>query len=59
MRIAAVLVELVFCRVEGYKMEQRTAINFCVKLKKTGTETLELLKSAYGEECLSRRSVFE
>jgi hypothetical protein len=26
---------------------------------KTATETFEMLKSAYGEECLSRTSVFE
>jgi hypothetical protein len=39
-------------------MEQRAAIRFCAKLKKTATET-EMLKSAYGEECLSRTSVFQ
>jgi hypothetical protein len=36
-------------------MEQRTAIKFCVKLKKTATETLEMLKNAYVEECLSEQ----
>jgi hypothetical protein len=40
-------------------MEQRAAIKFCVKLKKTATETFEMLKSANSEECLSRTSVFE
>jgi hypothetical protein len=40
-------------------MEQRAVIKFCVKLKKTATETFEMLKSAYGEKCLSRASVFE
>jgi hypothetical protein len=40
-------------------MKQRAAIKFCVKLKKTATETFEMLKSAYGEECLLRISVFE
>jgi hypothetical protein len=40
-------------------MEQRAWIKFCVKLKNTATETFEMLKSAYGEECLSRTSVFE
>jgi hypothetical protein len=39
-------------------MEQRTAITFCVKLKNAATETFEMLKSAYGEECLPR-SVIE
>jgi hypothetical protein len=40
-------------------MEDRAAIKFCVKLKKTATKTFEMLKSAYGEEYLSRTSVFE
>jgi hypothetical protein len=40
-------------------MEERAAIKFCVKLKKTGTETWEIMKTAYGEECLSRTIVFE
>jgi hypothetical protein len=40
-------------------MEQRAASNFCVKLKKTATRTSEMLKRAYGEECLSRTSVFQ
>jgi hypothetical protein len=34
-------------------------IKFCVKFKKTATETFEMLKSVYDEECLSRMSVFE
>jgi hypothetical protein len=36
-------------------VEQRAAIKFCVKLKKTAPETFEMLKS----ECLLRTSVFE
>jgi hypothetical protein len=40
-------------------MEQRAGIKYCVKLNKTATETFEILKSACGEEYLSRRSVFE
>jgi hypothetical protein len=40
-------------------MEQRAAIKFCVKLKKTATETFEMLKNTYGEACLSRTSMFE
>jgi hypothetical protein len=31
----------------------------CVKLKRTGTETFEMMKSAYGEEFLLKTSVFE
>jgi hypothetical protein len=34
-------------------------LSFCVKVKKTATETFEILKSAYGEERSSRISVFE
>jgi hypothetical protein len=41
------------------QVEQRAAIKFCVKLKKTGTETFEMLKSGYGEEFLPTTSVFE
>jgi hypothetical protein len=48
-----------FFRVEVFKIEQRAAIKFCVKLKKTAIETFEMLESAYGEECLLRTSVFE
>jgi hypothetical protein len=40
-------------------MEQRAAMKFYVKLKKSSPETFGILKSAYGEECLSRISVFE
>jgi hypothetical protein len=38
MRTTIVLVQLVFCRVEGFDMEQRAAIKFCVKLKKKVAE---------------------
>jgi hypothetical protein len=37
-------------------MEQRAAIKFYVKLKKTATEKSEMLKSGFGEEYLSRNS---
>jgi hypothetical protein len=40
-------------------MEQRTVNTFCVKLKKGLLKRLKSLKSAYGEECLSRVSAFE
>jgi hypothetical protein len=40
-------------------MEQRAAIKFRVKLKKTATETFEILKIVYDEEYLSRTSVSE
>jgi hypothetical protein len=40
-------------------MRQKTAIKFRVRLKKTAIETFEMLKNAYGEKYLSRRSVFD
>jgi hypothetical protein len=36
------------------RFEQRVNIKFCVKLGKTATETLQLLRDAYGDEALSR-----
>lgn len=39
-------------------LEQRYAIKFCVKLGKTGTETLEMLRQAYAKEALSSAQVF-
>jgi putative component of toxin-antitoxin plasmid stabilization module len=40
-------------------MEQRAAIKFRVKLKKTDTKTFEMLKSGHSQECLSSKSVLE
>lgn len=39
--------------------EQRICINFCFKLRKTGTETYEMMKTAFGDEAMSRARVFE
>ena len=39
-------------------LEQRYAIKFCVKLGKTGAETLEMLRQAYAKEALSSAQVF-
>jgi hypothetical protein len=41
------------------KIEQRVCIRFCVKLGKFATETLEMLREAFGEHSLSRTAVFE
>jgi hypothetical protein len=41
------------------KIEQRVCIKFCVKLGKSTTETLEMLREAFGEHSLSRTVVFE
>jgi hypothetical protein len=41
------------------KIEQRACIKFCVKLSKSATETLEMLREAFGEHALSRTAVFE
>jgi len=34
-------------------LEQRYAIKFCAKLGKSGSETLQLLRTAYGDAVLS------
>ncbi|KAJ4426624.1 hypothetical protein ANN_26422 [Periplaneta americana] len=39
--------------------EQRGSIKFCVKLGETFTETLALMRQAYGEEAKSRTRVYE
>jgi len=41
------------------KIRQRFVIEFCVKLGKSGNETLEMLRHAYGGETLSRAAVFQ
>ena len=38
---------------------ERVNINFLVKLKKSVTETFQLLTEAYGEDCMSRARIFE
>ena len=40
-------------------VEQSLNVNFCVKLGKSATETYDLLKKIYGDECLSPTEVFE
>jgi len=39
-------------------LEQRYAINFCAKLGKSGSETLQLLRTAYGDAVLYSAQVF-
>ena len=34
-------------------------VKFCVKLGKSATETYDMLKKVYGEQCLSHTQVFE
>jgi hypothetical protein len=43
----------------GGKIEQCVCSKFCVKLGKSATDTLEMLREAFGERSLSRRAVFE
>jgi hypothetical protein len=58
MRITVVLMQLGFPSRRRLKIEQRSVIKLCVKLKKTDIETFEMLKSVSCEKCLSRASVF-
>lgn len=39
--------------------EQRAAVKFCFLLGKTGTETFEMLKTAYKDDALGKTQVFE
>jgi hypothetical protein len=41
------------------KIEQCVCIKFCVKLGASATETLDMLREAFGEYSLSRTTVFE
>ena len=41
------------------KSEQQFNIKFLVKIKKSATETFQLLTETYGEDCMSRARVFE
>jgi len=41
------------------KMEQRMNLKFLVKLKKSPTECLKLLKEVYCEDVMSRTQIFE
>jgi len=47
--------------VIGAKMsfKQRANIKFCFKIGKTFTETFQLMKQVYGDDCLSRSIVHE
>jgi hypothetical protein len=56
MRIATVLVKLVFILLKVSKMEQRAVTMFCIKFKKPAIKMFEMLKSTYDETYLSRTS---
>lgn len=38
--------------------EQRYAVKFCVRLGKTATETFQMMRTAYGDYCMSRAARF-
>ncbi len=40
-------------------IEQRNAIKFCFKAGMNGVETYRMMKTAYGDDCLSRSNIFE
>ena len=44
---------------ENIELEQRYAIKFCVRLKKSATETLNLLQEAFHENALKKTAVFD
>ena len=40
-------------------MEQQLVIKFCFKVGKSGTENLQMVNAAYGDQALSRLIVFD
>ncbi len=40
-------------------LEQRAAIKFCVRLKKTDIETLSMIQEAFGDEAMSQARVYD
>jgi hypothetical protein len=40
-------------------LEQRININFCAKLGKSTSETLQMLTEAYGTDAMKKSSIFE
>jgi hypothetical protein len=46
-----------FC--DGWQIQERLCIKFCVKLCNSITETLEMLREAFGEHSLHQTAVFE
>lgn len=51
--------QCVFAIGRKMNIEQRANIKFCFKIGKSFTETHQLMKQVYGDDCLSRTSVFE
>jgi hypothetical protein len=39
--------------------QQRCAIQFCVRLGKSGSETLHLIHQAYGDDAMRRAAIFK
>jgi hypothetical protein len=39
--------------------QQRCAIEFCVRLGKSGSETLQIMHQAYGDDAVRRAAVFK
>jgi len=52
-----VYVKAVFTMCES--AEQRICIKFCFKIRKSATETYQLLQQAYGEDAMGRTQVFD
>jgi hypothetical protein len=50
---------ILFCLQWMATNEQCVSIKFCVKLGKSTTEAIEMLRRAFGEHSLSQTAVFE
>ena len=47
------------CRAGCRKSKSSACIKFCVKLGRNGAETFQMLRTAFGEQCLSHARTFE
>ena len=57
-KVTAISIKEKVCQCYRTKIEQRANIKFCVKLEKKFAETYELMKRAYGDDCMSRTQVY-
>ena len=55
----AIVINYNFVIKMNMKEEQRVAIKFCFKLGKTASESYQMITQAYGQEALSKTTVFE
>ena len=56
--IASAVCDFLISTVWRKLTKKESCIKFCVRLGKTGSETFEMLKQAFGDSCMSRSRTF-